>query len=158
MPIDELMPHLQWHLEQQGINLANGPKIESLIPEFAERAQTLKDLVTAVTTYYKDFENFEVKAAKKHLRPVAKAALQLVQTKLKALTEWTPVQIQTAVDQTAQELEIGMGKVGMPLRVAATGGGMSPAIDMTLDWIGQERVIQRIDMALAFIAEREAQS
>ena len=51
-----------------------------------------------------------------------------------------------------------MGKVGMPLRVAVTGSGMSPDLGITLEWIGKERVLKRIDKALAFIAEREAQS
>lgn len=156
-PFEELMPHLQWHLDQQGIDLSNGPNIESLIPEFSERAQTLKELVTAITTYYTDFEEFEAKAAKKHLRPVAKQALELVQTKLKSLNSWSAEAIQKVVDETAEELEIGMGKVGMPLRVAATGGGMSPAIDITLEWVGKKRTLVRISRALEFIANREAQ-
>jgi len=157
-PIDELMPHLQWHLDQASIDLSNGPNIEKLIPEFAERAQTLKDLVAAVTTYYQDFEEFEAKAAKKHLRPVARPPLELLKSKLAAIDNWQAQAIQKAVDKTAAELDIGMGKVGMPLRVAATGGGMSPAIDLTLEWVGKERSLARIDMALEFIAQREANS
>ncbi len=156
-PVDELMPHLQWHLDQQGIDLANGPAIDRLIPEFAERAQTLKELVAAVTTYYQDFDEFEAKAAKKHLRPVARPALELIRSKLELIQNWQPQAIQSSVDETAKELDVGMGKVGMPLRVAATGGGMSPAIDITLEWVGKERALARIDMALAFIANREAQ-
>ena len=157
-PVSELMPHLNWHLKDQGIDLNNGPNIEELIPEFSERAQTLKGLVTAIKTYYADFDEFEAKAAKKHLRPVAKEALLTVRSKLDALSEWNGELIQSAVEQTAEELEIGMGKVGMPLRVAVTGGGMSPAIDLTLGWIGKERTLKRIDKALDFIAAREAQA
>jgi len=44
----------------------------------------------------------------------------------------------------------------MPLRVAVTGGGQSPSVDAVMQLIGQERVITRIKMALAFIEEREA--
>jgi len=156
-PIAELMPHLQWHLEQATIDLAKGPNIENLISEFAERAQTLKELVSLIKTYYQDFEEFEAKAAKKHLRPVAKPALELIKSKLAVIDAWQSQAIQKAVDETAEELDIGMGKVGMPLRVAATGGGMSPAIDITLEWVGKERTLARIDMALEFIANREVQ-
>ena len=49
-----------------------------------------------------------------------------------------------------------MGKIGMPLRVAATGGGNSPSLDVTLAQLDQQKVVERIDLALAFIAEREA--
>ena len=48
------------------------------------------------------------------------------------------------------------GKVG--LRVAVTGAGQSPGVDVTVHAIGQSRVLARIDMALAFIAERETQA
>ena len=51
-----------------------------------------------------------------------------------------------------------MGKVGMPLRVAVTGAGNSPSLDLTLALIPKEKVIARIDMALAAIAERVANS
>ncbi len=47
-----------------------------------------------------------------------------------------------------------MGKVGMPLRVAVTG---IPALDVTVHAIGKTRSIERINKALAFIAERENQ-
>ena len=49
-----------------------------------------------------------------------------------------------------------MGKVGMPLRVASTGSGNSPSLDVTLVNLNQAAVVARIDMALAFIADREA--
>ncbi|MDU7729333.1 MAG: glutamate--tRNA ligase [Escherichia coli] len=60
-------------------------------------------------------------------------------------------------DFAADELEVGMGKVGMPLRVAVTGAGQSPALDVTVHAIGKTRSIERINKALAFIAERENQ-
>ncbi|TFQ08544.1 glutamate--tRNA ligase, partial [Escherichia coli] len=72
-------------------------------------------------------------------------------------TTWTPEAVHEAIQATADELEIGMGKVGMPLRVAVTGAGQSPGLDVTVHAIGQSRSLARIDMALAFIAEREAQ-
>ncbi len=158
LPADEVVKHLQWHLDNAQLDLNNGPDIKALIPEFAERVQTLKDLVDIIKPYYSDFDEFEAKAAKKHLRPVAKAPLDLVKQKLNELTEWQPEVIHNAINQTAEELEVGMGKVGMPLRVAVTGAGMSPSLDITLEWIGKARTLARIDQALGFIAEREANS
>ena len=108
------------------------------------------------TYFYQDFTEFDAAAAKKHLRPVAKEPLSLAKDKLAALTEWTAENIQAAINDTAAELELGMGKVGMPLRVASTGGGNSPSLDVTLVNLNQADVVARIDMALAFIAEREA--
>ena len=152
------MKHLQWHIDQAGLDLTQGPDIEKLIPAMAERVKTLKELVAAVQYFYEDYEEFDAKAAKKHLRPVAREPLELAQKKLSEQSDWSADQLHTLVSATAEELELGMGKVGMPLRVAVTGSGMSPDLGITLEWIGKERVLKRIDKALAFIAEREAQS
>ncbi|MCW8877571.1 MAG: glutamate--tRNA ligase [Kangiellaceae bacterium] len=155
LPVEEVVKHLQWHLAQAGLSLDSGPDIAELIPEFAERVQTLKDLVEVIRPYYSDFESFEEKAAKKHLRPVAKEPLETVKQKLYDLAEWAPEAIHAAINETAEQLEVGMGKVGMPLRVAATGAGMSPSLDVTLKWIGKDKTLQRIDRALDFIRQRE---
>ena len=48
-----------------------------------------------------------------------------------------------------------MGKVGMPLRVAATGSGNSPSLDVTLNLLKPEQIAQRIDKALIYIANRQ---
>ena len=59
-----------------------------------------------------------------------------------------------AINDAAESLGLGMGKVGMPLRVAVTGGGNSPALDATLALIGKDRVLKRISMALDYISNR----
>ena len=92
------------------------------------------------------------------MRPVAQQPLEVVKAKLAALTDWQPEHIHNAINETVAELELGMGKVGMPLRVAATGAGNSPSLDVTLALLDQDKVLARIDMALAVIAERIANS
>lgn len=158
LPAEEVLQHLQWHLDQADLDITNGPDIKLLIPEMAERVKTLKDLVAAIRYFYQDFDGFDEKAAKKHLRPVARGPLETVKAKLSAEQDWSADKLHQLVSATADELEIGMGKIGMPLRVAITGAGMSPDLGVTLEWIGQERSIKRIDKALEFIAQREAQS
>ena len=76
--------------------------------------------------------------------------------KLTALSSWDLHSTHEAIEQTAAELEVGMGKVGMPLRVAVTGSGQSPSMDMTLVGIGRERVLARIQRAIDFIKSQNA--
>ncbi len=156
LPASEVANHLVWHFENQGIDTTNGPKLESIVEIQAERVKTLKEMAEISAYFYQDFEQLDEKAAKKHLRPVAKDALVLVQQKLAAITEWTGDNIQAAINLTAEELDVGMGKVGMPLRVAATGSGNSPSLDVTLVLLDKSKVISRIDVALEYIAAREA--
>ncbi|GAA6184589.1 glutamate--tRNA ligase [Aliiglaciecola sp. NS0011-25] len=155
LPANEVAEHARWHFEQQNIDLSNGPKLEAVIEAQADRVKNLVELAQISRYFYEEYEEFDANAAKKHLRPVAKEALLLVKEKLSNIDDWTPVSIQNAINDTAQELEIGMGKVGMPLRVAVTGAGNSPSLDVTLNLLKPEQIAQRIDKALIYIANRE---
>jgi glutamyl-tRNA synthetase len=155
LPAEEVARHATWHFEQQGIALDNGPALTDVIAIQADRVKTLKELAQISAYFYQDYEEFDANAAKKHLRPVAREALELVQQKLAAISDWNPQTIQAAINDTAEELGVGMGKVGMPLRVAATGSGNSPSLDVTLNLLSQDKIVERINKALTFIANRE---
>ncbi|MEZ9886851.1 glutamate--tRNA ligase [Vibrio splendidus] len=149
--------YLQWHLDAQKIDTTNGPAITEVIKLVGERCNTLIELAEQSRYFYEDFSEFEAGAAKKHLRGVAKGPLELALAKVEALEEFTTANIKDGViAAVCEELEIGMGKIGMPLRVAVTGGGQSPSVDAVMELVGKERVIARIKMALEFITEREA--
>ncbi len=149
--------HLQWHIEQENIDTRNGPQLAELVKLLGERCKTLKEMAASCRYFYEDFTEFDADAAKKHLRPVARQPLEVVRDKLAAIDVWSAENVHHAIQATADELEVGMGKVGMPLRVAVTGAGQSPGLDVTVHAIGKTRSIERINKALGFIAERESQ-
>ncbi|HBV7239877.1 glutamate--tRNA ligase [Escherichia coli] len=157
LPPEYVATHLQWHIEQENIDTRNGPQLADLVKLLGERCKTLKEMAQSCRYFYEDFAEFDADAAKKHLRPVARQPLEVVRDKLAAITDWTAENVHHAIQATADELEVGMGKVGMPLRVAVTGAGKSPALDVTVHAIGKTRSIERINKALDFIAERENQ-
>jgi glutamyl-tRNA synthetase len=49
----------------------------------------------------------------------------------------------------AADRGIGFGKLGQPVRVAVTGGTVSPPIDVTLELLGRDKVIRRLRQALS---------
>ncbi|MFV7531857.1 glutamate--tRNA ligase [Enterobacter mori] len=149
--------YLQWHIEQANIDTRTGPELADLVKLLGERCKTLKEIAESCRYFYEEFDEFDADAAKKHLRPVARQPLEVVRDKIAAITEWTAENVHHAIQATADELEVGMGKVGMPLRVAVTGSGQSPALDVTVHAIGKSRSVARINKALGFIAERESQ-
>ena len=124
------------------------------------RAKTLVELDAISAFVYRDFDDYDETAAKKHLRPVARDALERVRGKLDmlALEDWEPVTLAHTVERVADELETKMGKVAQPLRVAVVGRAASPGIDVTLHLVGKEATLRRIDKALDFIRRREAGS
>jgi len=151
---DYVATHLAWHVADQKLDISTGPALVELVKVQAERVKTLKELVEVSRYFYEDFSEFEENAAKKHLRPVAAEPLVAVQAKLAELNDWSVEALHKAINDAAESLGLGMGKVGMPLRVAVTGGGNSPALDATLALIGKDRVLKRISMALEYISNR----
>jgi len=99
LPGEEVAKHLTWHFENQGVDVSNGPDLTTIVELQGERVKTLKEMAEISTYFYQDFSDFEEKAAKKHLRGVAKEPLALVKQKLAELNEWTAENIQTAIRQ-----------------------------------------------------------
>ena len=153
-PAEKLAGALLPFLIRSGIDPASGPDPEQVADGFRERAETLAQMAASARYCYEDFEAIDQKSAKKHLRPVILAPMQTARERLAALDEWEPAGIDHVIRSVAAEFDINMGKLGQPLRVAATGGPVSPPIDTTLWLIGQTRTIRRLDHALALIEAR----
>jgi len=156
LPPEEVAGHLAWHFEQAGIDPDKGPALEDLVTVQADRVKTLKEMAEQSRVFYEALGDYDEGSAKKHLRPVAEEPLRAVGNRLADLAVWEPERLNEAVRITAEELEIGMGKIAQPLRVALTGTGVSPSIDKTLWLIGRERSLERISRALAYIMNRAA--
>lgn len=147
---------LQWHFEQAGIDLSKGPDLKELVSTQAERCKTLAEMCQMSGYFYSDSIEYDEDAVKKHLRPVVLEPLTALYERLKNLDSWQHDTLQTCINDISAQFDINMGKIAQPLRVAVTGSGMSPAIDMTLALLGKERVISRLEVALEKIKRRAA--
>jgi glutamyl-tRNA synthetase len=144
------------HIGGLGIDPAQGPDLSEVAEAHQERASSLVEMAQMAAFCYKDFEAFDPQAAKKHLRGVAREPLQRMRDELETLGEWTDETIHGAVQKVSEELQLKMGKVAQPLRVAVVGRAASPGIDVTLRLVGKAATLRRIDRALEFIRQREA--
>jgi glutamyl-tRNA synthetase len=158
LPAGEVADHLIWYFEKAGLNPENGPPLADLISVQADRVKTLREMTDVSRSFYEDFDEFDSGAAKKHLRPVAEEPLRAIGNRLADLAVWEPERLDAAVRMAAEELEIGMGKIAQPLRVALTGTAVSPSIDKTLWLTGRERTLTRIRRALEYVLVRAAAS
>jgi glutamyl-tRNA synthetase len=142
------------HMGDLGIDPAEGPALVEVVRVQQERAKTLVEMAEISAFFYRDFAEYDEVAAKKNLRPMAIEPLALARKVLGYLAEWNPEDIHQAVIQVAESLDLKLGKVAQPLRVAITGRAASPGIDVTLYLVGRDACLRRIDRALDFIGER----
>lgn len=143
--------YLAWHMQNQGIDTNHGPALAEIVGVLGERCKTLKEMAASSRYFFEEFDSYDEKAAAKNFKAEAVAPLAKLSEKLTACNEWTVEKIHDAMNQTAEELEIGMGKVGMPFRLAVTGSGQSPSMDITAKLVGKERTLARLAKAIAYI-------
>jgi glutamyl-tRNA synthetase len=134
-----------------GIDPAVGPDLVDVVREMQERARTLVEMAELSAFFYRDYEAFDEKAAKKHLKAAAREPLEQVRDRLAGLDDWEAEKLHQVVIDVAEALTLNMGKVAQPLRVAVAGRAASPGIDVTLKLVGREASLRRIDRALEYI-------
>jgi len=138
-------------LSVQNIPYENGPSLESVIAIQAERTKTLKEMAECSRYFYDDVKEFDEKAAKKHLKADSLPGLNDVRARFSALTDWDKTALHQVIVDVAEAQSLKMGKLAQPIRVALTGNTVSPPIDLTLLYIGRDRVLERLDRAIAYI-------
>ena len=156
LPAAEVANRLLRHMERLQVNLEAGPPLPQVVDLLKERARTLCEMAGQSEFLFRDFDAYDEKSAGKHLKAAAESPLQAVREALSRLEEWSAREIQSVFQGVVDELGIGFGKLGQPLRVAVTGRGAAPANDAVLELLGKERSLQRIDRALNFIADRKS--
>lgn len=157
MPTEKLAVHLMPFMKERGYQIEEGPWLNKLITVFVERARSLVELADICSYVFNDDIEYEEKPAKKFLRPVVLDPMIVLRESLANLESLNEQNLAEVFTVTCEKFEIKLGKIAQPVRVAATGGSASPGIFETLELIGKDKVIKRIDKAIEFIRKRSEQ-
>jgi glutamyl-tRNA synthetase len=142
---------LGWQLAQLEVDTAGGPSLAAIVEVQRERARTLKEMAANSVFFFREPAWYEEKAAKKNLTAEAKPHLERTRDALGSLADWSAPAIHALIQALAEQAGVGMGKIAQPIRVAVSGGAVSPPIDQTLAILGREAVLARLDRAIAYI-------
>ncbi len=148
-PAESLTAGFVEQLQRAGLEPASGPAPIAVIEAYRERATTLRDLAKSAAYLYAEPPTIDEAAVRKHLTPAINAPLARLFARLGELTTWTRGDLHGALEAVAAECGIGFGKLGQPVRVAVTGGTVSPPIDVTLELLGRDKVLERLSRAVS---------
>ena len=148
--------HLSWHVGNLGVDPAGEPPLAEVVKCQAERSKTLVEMAETSRFFWADFDSYDEKAAQKNFKGEALAVLQALKAGFEALGEWRAEPIHGVVIATGEQLDLKLGKVAQPLRVAVSGGGVSPPIDITLELLGRERTLVRLAKAIEYVEKNSA--
>ena len=145
---ERLARYLQPQLAALGIVSDDWPKLAAVAKAQQERAKTLKEMAENSVFFFRDVTSYDEKAAKKNLTAESAPLLKAARDRMAALASWQAAQIHECIQAIATEQGAGLGKVAQPIRVAVSGGSVSPPIDGTLEILGRDVTLARLDAAI----------
>lgn len=156
-PLAQLADDIVPYIKVKGYPAPQDKKwLENMIATLRERAKTLVELVDAAQYYLSDEIAFDEKAAKKFLTNDVEAPLQTLIGKLSNLIDFDAGSIEAVFTNTLNEHGLQMGNLAQPVRVALTGGTVSPGIHDVIAVLGKERTIRRLQKALEYIRQLDS--
>ena len=116
-----------------------------------EGARTLADIERKSRFLFLAAEQIEYgeKAVKKVLlKNDGLVMLQIIREKIAAMEHITVENVENMLRSLAEEKQVGLGRVAQPLRVAICGGTVSLPIFDSVEMLGKENTLERIDITL----------
>ena len=148
-PAARLVDPLRWHLEREGVSIADNSQLEPIVVAQRERAKTIKDMAVNSVFFFRAPAGYDEKAVRKNITPDILPLLKELANRLSALPGWTAPVIHAAINALAVQSNLALGKIAQPLRLAVCGGTVSPPIDATLAILGRSETLARLDAASA---------
>ena len=137
-------------LTQYDLLLTSHDKKEILLDALKERAKTLKELAELTREILETPTSYDAKAVKKAFKEGSVEILNAFGAKITNAKELhLPVDYHNLMQEVVDEMGIGFGKIGMPLRVALLGKMGGPNIDVIMAVLGKEETMLRIANAMS---------
>jgi len=151
-PIEKLLKHFKDYLKavDSPAVSADDEHLKRII-DLCEGARTLADIECKSRFLFLDNDQikYDDKAVKKVLlKDDGLAVLATVRDKLAAMEQFTEKAIEDMLRGLAKEKRVGLGKVAQPLRVAICGTTISLPIFDSVEMLGKEKTLARIDNTL----------
>ena len=144
---DRLARLIAARVEARGGRIADGPALQVVVALLKDRSRTLNELADAALLFYSE-PKVDTGLVTEHLNDSGRQAVQAFRERASALA-WERGALHGAIKQIVGELKLKMPQVAGPLRVAVTGRTQTPSIHAVLELIGRDKVLERIDRALA---------
>ena len=157
---DELLAALTPYLVEAGLAdeafiEENGQYLSACIGLMHERMKTLTDFIENGRYYFEDPSEYEEKAVKKHwMKEGVVQRLEALTEALDALEDWQVESMDAPIRALAERLDVGLGKILQPARLAVTGSSASPGMFELMEVLGRETTLRRLRGAISYLGSR----
>jgi glutamyl-tRNA synthetase len=151
-PLEQLAREVQPFIAQRGWTVPGDDAwLCRMIATLRERAKTLVELVDFASFYLNDKIPMDPKAVAKFLKPEVAEPLEALAGELATLDgEFSEAVVQTVFEGVLARFNLKLGQLAQPVRVALTGGTVSPGIYEVIAVLGRDRTVARLRSGLTY--------
>jgi glutamyl-tRNA synthetase len=148
-PTAKLLPRVKEIAEEHGYTGFDDPYFTSVIDLMKDRISLVTEFVTLGSFFFEDPTEYDEKALKKWKDDSSTyVASYLGRLKNTDEDDYQAGPLKETLKEVLEEYDIGFGKLMMPLRIAITGMGFGPDLFGTMELLGKEIIIRRLETAL----------
>ncbi|MFZ0887751.1 MAG: glutamate--tRNA ligase [Candidatus Binataceae bacterium] len=142
-------------IDQRGYRIPDQPGwLERMVETLRERAKTLVELVDFAHFYLSEQIEVDPKAAAKFLKPEVAEPLEALASDLESAgATFDETIVQGVFERVLARYDLKLGQLAQPVRVALTGGTVSPGIYQVIAVIGPARTVARLREAVRRIEQ-----
>ena len=141
-------------MRERGVDTTVGPDLVGVIKTLQERAKTMIEMADGALFFYCNEIVYQEEAAAKYLKPEVAPLFSALAAKLEKLPDCTQQAVEEVFKALCAEQGIKLGQIGPAVRVALSGGTVSPGIYEVIEVLGREETLQRLRRALDFIGQK----
>ncbi len=157
LDLDELARRLMPYAQQAGFTNATPEKLRRIAPLIRERMRLLRDVATVADFFFsEELKPYDPAELIPQKGDAATAALVLGKARqvFSGIPNFDHETLESALRSAAGELKLKPGQMFQPIRVAVCGRKNAPPLFETLEVLGHDTVLIRIDSALGMVNER----
>lgn len=150
-PPADIVPSLTPLLKERHVIPKETDSLETIIRTLNKRSKTLVEMADSALFYFKEEMVYDEKASKKFLKKELLEVLEPLIEHIENLEDFTEKSLEEPFKKVMEQTGLKFGKIAQPVRVALTGGTVSPGIFEMVEALGRKKTIERLKKAVEFI-------
>ncbi len=151
LPVENLVGELRPYIKDANLDnrIVSDEWLHKLVGLYKERFKTLPEFISLTTPFFSDEIEYEDTAVQKHLKKGNSSLIKDAYSKLKEIKDFSSIQeLEDCLRSITTEHSIGFGKLAQPIRVALIGKSASAGIFETLELLGKEKTLKRLEYVI----------
>ncbi|MCF6157789.1 MAG: glutamate--tRNA ligase [wastewater metagenome] len=157
-PVEQLTPEVRRFFEKSDIDITgiSSEWLTNLIQLYHERFKTFQDLLNQTRFFFVDIPEYDRAAGEKFLQKEGMTdLLREVYSAVLSVEDFNKEKLEDSLRALTVKTGVGFSKLAQPIRVAITGKSVSAGLFETMELLGKEKTLKRLDYTIKNLSEKQ---